>query len=82
MPKRLLFHDIYFHRTTREITEDNLTDLQKRMSQEKCKNGIYITTSSFSGRAKAVSQSKLIELYDSEYIKRIIERMHMRKRVK
>ena len=73
---------IYFNRTTRDITEDNLTDLQKRMGQEKCKNGIYISTSAFSVRAKAVAQSKMIELYDSEYIKRIIERIQMRKRVK
>ena len=73
---------IYFHRTTREITEDNLNDLQKRIGQEKCKNGIYITTSKFSIRAKAVAQSKMIELYDSEYIKRIIERIQSRKRTK
>ena len=73
---------IYFHRTTRELTEDNLTDLQKRMSQEKCKNGIYITTSNFNARATAVAQSKMIELYDSDFIKRIIERIQSRKRVK
>jgi tetratricopeptide (TPR) repeat protein len=73
---------IYFHRTTREITEENLNDLQKRIGLEKCKNGIYITTSKFSVRAKAVAQSKLIELYDSDYIKRIIERNQTRKRTK
>lgn len=73
---------IYFNRTTREITEDNLNDFQRRIIDEKCKNGIYITTSKYSIRAKALAQAKTIELYDSEYLKRIIEKIQSRKKIK
>jgi tetratricopeptide (TPR) repeat protein len=73
---------IYFHRTTREITEENVNDFQKRIIDEKCKNGIYITTSKFSIRAKALAQAKTIELYDAEFLKRIVERIQSRKKLK
>ena len=73
---------IYFHRTTREISEDSLNDFQKKIIQEKCKNGMYITTSRFSIRAKSIAQSTTIELFDSEYLKRVIERIRSKRRVK
>jgi tetratricopeptide (TPR) repeat protein len=73
---------IYFHRTTREITEDNINEFYKNISIEKCKNGMYIATSKFSLRAKTVAQSKTIELYDSDYIKRTIEKIQSRKKTK
>lgn len=73
---------IYFHRTTREITEENINDFYKHITNEKCKNGMYIATSKFSIRAKTIAQSKTIELYDSEYIKRTIEKIQSRKKLK
>jgi tetratricopeptide (TPR) repeat protein len=73
---------IYFHRTTREITEENINDFQKLIIDEKCKNGIYITTSKFSIRAKALAQSKTIEIYDAEFLKRIVEKIQTRKKIK
>ncbi len=73
---------IYFHRTTREITEENMNDFQKRIIDEKCKNGIYITTSKFSIRAKALAQAKTIEIYDAEFLKRIVEKIQSRKKIK
>ncbi|MBP7734747.1 MAG: tetratricopeptide repeat protein [Spirochaetes bacterium] len=73
---------IYFHRTTREITEENMNDFHKLINEEKCKTGIYITTSKFSIRAKAFAQSKTIELYDAEFLKRIVEKIQTRKKMK
>lgn len=73
---------IYFHRTTREITEDAINEFQKHIASEKCKNGIYIATSKFSLRAKTVAQSKTIELYDADYVKRTIEKIQSRKKIK
>ena len=71
---------ILFHRTTREITEDMINEFQRTMAGENCKNGIYITTSSFSARAKTVAPTKMIELYDSEFVKRIVEKTASKKR--
>ncbi|MCU0846330.1 MAG: tetratricopeptide repeat protein [Spirochaetes bacterium] len=71
---------IYFNRTTREITEGQIIEFDKRMADEKCKNGIYITSSRFSIRAKSSAQSKLIDIYDSEYVNKIVEKIQARKR--
>ncbi|HOT43254.1 MAG TPA: tetratricopeptide repeat protein [Spirochaetota bacterium] len=73
---------IYFHRTTLEITEENMNDFQRRIIDEKCKNGMYITTSKFSIRAKALAQAKTIEIYDAEFLKRIVEKIQSRKKIK
>ncbi len=73
---------IYFHRTTREITEDTINEFQRHITNEKCKNGMYIATSKFSLRAKTVAQSKTIELYDADYVKRTIEKIQSRKKIK
>ena len=73
---------IYFNRTTREITEENINDFQKYINQEKCKNGIYMATSKFSIRAKAVAQAKTIEMFDADYIKRVIEKIQSRKKLR
>jgi len=59
-----------------------LTDFHKLIIEEKCKTGIYITTSKFSIRAKALAQTKTIELYDAEFLKRIVERIQTRKKIK
>lgn len=71
---------IMFHRTTREVTEDNINEFQRTISSENCKSGIYITTSKFSLRAKTVAPTKMIELYDSEFVKRIVEKSTSKKR--
>lgn len=70
---------IYFNRTTKEITEGQIIDFHKRVNQEKCKNGIYITTSRFSLRAKSSASSKMIDLYDATFVNRVIEKIQSRK---
>ena len=69
---------INFLRTTREVTEEQINDFQKRIIKEKCKNGIFIATSRFSLRAKAGAASKLIDLYDSDFVSKTIERINAR----
>ncbi len=71
---------IFFNRTTREITEGQILDLYKRVADEKCKSGIYITTARFSIRAKTVASSKMIDLYDSEFVSHAIEKIRTRRR--
>ena len=65
---------IIFHRTTKEITEGQINDFNNIIAEETCKNGIYITTSRFSLRAKSSASSKSIDLYDSEYINKFMEK--------
>ena len=65
---------LLFHRTTKEIIEGQINDFHNEISKEKCKNGIYITTSKFSLRAKSSASSKTIDLYDSEYINKYMEK--------
>ena len=74
-----ILHFINFNRTTREITEGQILDFYKTVSEEKCKSGIYITTSRFSLRAKSSASSKMVDLYDSEYVNRFIEKSHSSK---
>ncbi len=73
---------IYFLRTTREVTENNINDFMKNIGQEKCKSGIYIATSRFSIRAKSTAQTKMIELYDSDFIIKLVEKIKSRRRAK
>ena len=71
---------ILFNRTTREITEGQILEFFKRIGEEKCKSGIYIATSRFSLRARNVAASKLIELYDAEFVTIAIEKAATRKK--
>lgn len=73
---------IYFNRTTREITEGNIVEFHKRINAEKCKTGIYVTTSKFSIRAKTAAQSRMIEIYDSEFANKTVEKVQARKKSK
>ncbi len=66
---------IYFNRTTKEITEGQLLDFQRKVTSEKCRSGIYLTTSKFSIKAKSTAASKMIELMDSSFIVKSIERI-------
>lgn len=70
---------IIFHRTTREITEGEIVDFLKRIGEEKCKSGLYMATSRFSLKARSGSASKMVELYDSEFITRVVEKYESRK---
>ncbi len=73
---------IAFHRTTREITENDILEFQKHINEEKCKSGIYIATTRFSLRARSSSASKMIELYDQDFVTRSVEKISTRKRVR
>jgi len=73
---------ITFNRTTREITEGQIVEFQKRIAAEKCKSGIYITTSKFSLRAKSSASSKMIDLYGSDYVSKTIEKINSRKKTR
>ncbi len=66
---------IYFNRTTKEITEGQLLDFQKKVISEKCRSGIYLTTGKFSIKAKSIAASKMIELMDSGFITKSVERI-------
>jgi len=70
---------IYFNRSTKEITEGQITDFYKRINEEKCKSGIYITTGKFSLRAKSISASKMIDLYDAGHVAKALEKIQSRK---
>jgi restriction endonuclease Mrr len=72
---------VCFNKTTREISEGQIIDFYKRINNEKCKGGIYITTSKFSLRAKSNASSKMIDLYDSEFVSKSMEKINARKKV-
>lgn len=73
---------VCFIKTTREIAEGQIIDFYKRINSEKCKGGIYITTSKFSLRAKASASSKMVDLYDSDFVSKAMERINARKKGK
>ena len=72
---------VCFNKTTREISEGQVIDFYKRINNEKCKGGIYITTSKFSLRAKSSASSKMIDLYDSDFVSKAMEKINARKKV-
>ena len=71
---------VCFNKTTREISEGQIIDFYKRINNEKCKGGIYIATSKFSLRAKASASSKMIELYESDFVSKAMEKINARKK--
>lgn len=71
---------VCFHKTTREISEGQIIDFYKRINNEKCKGGIYITTSKFSLRAKSSASSKMIDLYEGDFVSRAMEKINARKK--
>jgi tetratricopeptide (TPR) repeat protein len=66
---------IYFNRTTREITEGQILEFQKKVVSEKCRSGIYLTTSKYSIKAKTAASSKMIELLESSFLIKSIEKI-------
>lgn len=66
---------IVFDRTTREIDDTQLNKVEAIMESEKCKNGIYMTTGSFSLKVRSLAPTKQIELYDGIFLSKAIEKM-------
>lgn len=66
---------VYFNRTTKEISEGQILEFQKLINREKCKSGIYFTTSKFSLKAKSAASSRLIEILDSTYLHKAVEKI-------
>ena len=70
---------IYFNRTTRDITESQINDFYQRMNSENCKSGIYLTTARFSLRAKNTAASMMVELMDSVFLNKAVERVMIKR---
>ncbi len=66
---------ILFNRSTREIAETEIVQFSRILNEEKCKSGIYITTSRFGLKATAAAASKSIELYGKEFLSKTIEKI-------
>jgi tetratricopeptide (TPR) repeat protein len=73
---------INFNRTTREITESEIVEFHKKLNDEKCKSGIYIATTNFSLRAKSASTSKMIELFDKDFVVKAIDKINSKKKLR
>jgi restriction endonuclease Mrr len=50
-------------------------EFYKIINKEKCRSGIYITTSKFSLKAKSAASTRLIELLDANYLYKAVERV-------
>ncbi|MDY6935596.1 MAG: tetratricopeptide repeat protein [Spirochaetota bacterium] len=72
---------IYFNRTTREISIDQVDAFYKMAVNEKCNNCIYITTSGFSQKVKNAMASRNVELIDSNELSRIIGKIRLNRPV-
>lgn len=70
---------INFIRTTRDITEGQINTFYQRMLEEKCKSGIYITTSKFSINAKSQAANKMIEIMDGRFLQKAMEKIKGKK---
>jgi restriction endonuclease Mrr len=66
---------INFNRSTREISESQIAEFHNRLANEKSKTGIYITTSKFSAKAKNTAPALSIELLDSDFLLKTIEKI-------
>ncbi|HPU87843.1 MAG TPA: tetratricopeptide repeat protein [Spirochaetota bacterium] len=66
---------IVFNRTTKEITEGQIINFHRTIGAEKCKSGMYITTSKFSIRARSSASSRMVELYDSTFLDKAVEKI-------
>lgn len=70
---------INFIRTTRDITEGQINSFYQRMIEEKCKGGLYVTTSKFSINAKSQAGNKVIEIMDARFLQKIMEKIKGKK---
>ncbi len=70
---------INFIRTTRDITEGQINAFYQRMLEEKCRSGIFITTSKFSINAKSQAANKMIEIMDGRFLQKTMEKIKGKK---
>jgi tetratricopeptide (TPR) repeat protein len=63
---------IFFDRTTREVPESSILRFADMMREEKCKSGIYISTSRFSMKAKTAATSEGIDILDKDFVSQTI----------
>ncbi len=70
---------INFIRTTRDITEGQVNAFYQRMLEEKCRSGIFITTSKFSINAKSQAANKMIEIMDGRFLQKTMEKIKGKK---
>jgi tetratricopeptide (TPR) repeat protein len=70
---------LLFHRSTKEVNEFDIIEFHKRMVVEKCKKGIYITTSSFGLKARTSATSRMIDLIDASFMNKVIDKVKIRK---
>lgn len=69
---------VYFLRTTAVIEEDDIIDFYKKMSKENSNKGMFFTTSSFSGKAEIAAASRMIELFNGEYLDKTIDSIRIK----
>lgn len=71
---------IFFDRTTREVPENAILRFADMMREEKCKAGIYISTSRFSMKAKSAATSEGIEILDKEFVSQTITKIRSKQK--
>jgi tetratricopeptide (TPR) repeat protein len=70
---------IVYLKTTRDLNESHIADFQRKVSVDKYKSGIFITTGTFNARARASTASKKeIDLIDVDSLLRLIERAKLK----
>lgn len=65
---------ICFDRSAKEISESQIQSFTQRIHDEKCKNGIFITTSHFSVKAKSSPGARQIEMMDKDALAKMLAR--------
>ena len=73
---------IFFARSTHEISENDINFFARLLRDEKCKSGIYITTSRYGLKAKSAATAKSIELYAKDFLSKSIEKIKGKAKVK
>ncbi|HRX14885.1 MAG: tetratricopeptide repeat protein [Spirochaetes bacterium] len=73
---------IFFARSTHEISENDINFFSRLLRDEKCKSGIYITTSRYGLKAKSAATAKSIELYAKDFLSKSIEKIKGKAKVK
>lgn len=66
---------VLFNRSTSEITEAEIQQFTRVINEEKCKTGIYLTTSRYGLKAKSSAAAKNIELYGKEFLIGTLEKI-------
>ena len=70
---------VTYFKTTKELNENYMNDFQRKITSNKCKSGIFITTGSFSPRVKLnIDSKKEINLIDADELSKLIERANLK----